>query len=523
MQISLTNVNAINAIYVSDGTFTSQPHRQEDEVQACLFETKQDLLLKVMLRLDVANGSFLNMVTEGGGVMLLSRGLRLIQHNPEYVFPTQESFVYSIVIPSTTTLAWKRGITLLSEAQVEVLTIEYDIMVPVTAMSQPLPPATLVDKSATALRVLNNQNALNRSLEPSDNQIDSDTLLGFLYDDGNPSSVITKTAMRLVSRAKAPPSPDYLSGPEHPPSPDYVPGPEHPPAPDYVPGPEYPKYLVPSADEVPIEDQPLPVDASPTALSPGYVADFDPSEEDPEGNPEEDPAEYLADRGDNDDDDGDEDNEEDEEEDEHLAPADSTTLSAIDPVPLAEDTEAFETDESAPTPPRSPRLRRAKIYITSPLLPLPSPPTHTSPTYDEAPLGYRAAMIRSRAASLLPLPAPSPYLFEVAESPSAAAARQTRHTLAHRVDYGFIVTMDASICTSESRVMTAVEEVSLLTRERRYFCLMASSYEREAADARRAWAHSESRSLAIEAQIRSLQRDVNVGSQDGPADVGSSC
>ncbi|GJZ80778.1 hypothetical protein Tco_0645772 [Tanacetum coccineum] len=33
--------------------------------------------------------------------------------------------------------------------------------------------------------------------------------------------------------------------------------------------------------------------------------------------------------------------------------------------------------------------------------------THTSPTYAEAPLGYREAMIRSSAASPLPLPAPS--------------------------------------------------------------------------------------------------------------------
>ncbi|GJR78903.1 hypothetical protein Tco_0149688 [Tanacetum coccineum] len=52
---------------------------------------------------------------------------------------------------------------------------------------------------------------------------------------------------------------------------------------------EYLEYLVPSDDEVPIENQPLPTDASLTILSPGYVADFDPSEEDPE----EDPAEYL--------------------------------------------------------------------------------------------------------------------------------------------------------------------------------------------------------------------------------------
>ncbi|GJU85520.1 hypothetical protein Tco_1293066 [Tanacetum coccineum] len=61
--------------------------------------------------------------------------------------------------------------------------------------------------------------------------------------------------------------------PVAPPSPDYVPGPEHPPSPDYVPGPEHPPSLV--------EDQPLPIDASPTTLSPSYVADSDP-EEDPE-------------------------------------------------------------------------------------------------------------------------------------------------------------------------------------------------------------------------------------------------
>ncbi|GKE23296.1 hypothetical protein Tco_1434808 [Tanacetum coccineum] len=149
----------------------------------------------------------------------------------------------------------------------------------------------------------------------------------------------------------------------HPPSLDYVPGPEHPPSPDYVPGPVYPEYLVPFDDEVPIDDQPLLADASPIALSPSYVVDFDPSKEDPEEDPEEDPAEYPTDEGDDDDDDDDEDDEEDEEE-EHLAPADSTTLPAIDPVPSAEDTEAFETDESTPTPPiPSPRLRKARISV----------------------------------------------------------------------------------------------------------------------------------------------------------------
>nr|GFB68608.1 hypothetical protein [Tanacetum cinerariifolium] len=78
-----------------------------------------------------------------------------------------------------------------------------------------------------------------------------------------------------------------------------------------------------------MEDQPLPADASPTALSPGYVVDSDPEKD--EKDPKEDPADYPADRGDNDDDessnydddvDDAEKDEEDKEEEEHLASAD---------------------------------------------------------------------------------------------------------------------------------------------------------------------------------------------------------
>nr|GEX51286.1 zf-CCHC domain-containing protein/UBN2 domain-containing protein [Tanacetum cinerariifolium] len=43
-----------------------------------------------------------------------------------------------------------------------------------------------------------------------------------------------------------------LQSPEQaPPSPDYVSGPDHPPSPDYVPGPEYPEYVAPLDDEIP--------------------------------------------------------------------------------------------------------------------------------------------------------------------------------------------------------------------------------------------------------------------------------
>ncbi|GJW76682.1 hypothetical protein Tco_0138364 [Tanacetum coccineum] len=128
---------------------------------------------------------------------------------------------------------------------------------------------------------------------------------------------------------QAPPSPDYVPGPEHPPSPDYVPSPKHTPSHDYVPGPECLKYLVPSDDKVPIEDQPLPADALPTTLSLDYVSESDPSGEDPE----EDPAEYPTDEGD--DDDADDDEEDEDEEEEHLDPADYTTLPVVDPVSLS--------------------------------------------------------------------------------------------------------------------------------------------------------------------------------------------
>ncbi|GJV16028.1 hypothetical protein Tco_1361351 [Tanacetum coccineum] len=89
-----------------------------------------------------------------------------------------------------------------------------------------------------------------------------------------------------------------------------------------------------------MEDQPLPADASPTALSPGYIADSNPEKD--EEDPEEDPADYPADKGDNDDnqssndddddDDGEKD-EEDKEEEEHLALADPSVVLINDLVP----------------------------------------------------------------------------------------------------------------------------------------------------------------------------------------------
>ncbi|GJX96882.1 hypothetical protein Tco_0352680 [Tanacetum coccineum] len=186
------------------------------------------------------------------------------------------------------------------------------------------------------------------------------------------SSTVTNTSVYTDSdpgRPVAPPSPDYVPGPEHPPSPDYVSGPEHPPSHvdvPYVPEPEYPEYLAPSDAEAPLEDQPLPDDASPTALSPGYVANSD-LDEDSEEDPEEDHTDYPDDEGDGDDEPSDDDDTDDEdenpfedkdddEEEEHLAPADSFVIPIVDHVPSARDTEAFETNESTPIP-RSPQTK----------------------------------------------------------------------------------------------------------------------------------------------------------------------
>ncbi|GKE84723.1 hypothetical protein Tco_1558465, partial [Tanacetum coccineum] len=64
---------------------------------------------------------------------------------------------------------------------------------------------------------------------------------------------------------------------------------------------------------------------SPTSLSPGYIADFDPDED------EEDPADHPINGGDNDDNESSNDDDDDDD--------------------VVKDTEAFETDESASTPP----------------------------------------------------------------------------------------------------------------------------------------------------------------------------
>nr|GEU92500.1 reverse transcriptase domain-containing protein [Tanacetum cinerariifolium] len=182
--------------------------------------------------------------------------------------------------------------------------------------------------------------------------------------DGGPPWVIVYGYDGLPMLPVAPPSPDYIPGPEEPHTP---PAPqdedEHEPMfiqphdHDFVPEPVYPEYI-PLEDEhiPPVEEQPLPPVVSPTAESPGYVAESDPEEyEDDET--KDGPVDYPIDGGDDGDgDDGDssgynaddeDEDEEKEEEEEHLASADSAVV--------------IPTDELV-SPPKE----------TEPIIPLPS-------------------------------------------------------------------------------------------------------------------------------------------------------
>nr|GEX67198.1 hypothetical protein [Tanacetum cinerariifolium] len=339
-----------------------------------------------------------------------------------------------------------------------------------------------------------------------------------------PSRVIVYGYDGLPIYPVAPPSPDYVPGPEHSPSPDYVPDLEHPPSPieiPYVPEPEYPKYLAPSDDEAPLEDQPLPADASPIAASPDYDEPFE---------------------------------EDEEEEEEHPAPADSPAIPIVDIVLSAREIEALEADEPTHAP-GSPITsmeaciaRHDALLLSPPLvpslpLPLPSPLT-TSLTNTEAPLGYWAAGIRMRAslpstsyridipeADMSPwkkacLTAPA-LGFEIRESFAAGAARQPGPTKSDlrrcRVEpagYEITDTWDEIVDkmmkiapTTLEGVNERVTELDITVRQRTDedrpdYRRTAMLMDREAVYSRKAWAFSMDRSLAIAAHAKTLETQV---------------
>nr|GEX23795.1 putative reverse transcriptase domain-containing protein [Tanacetum cinerariifolium] len=223
---------------------------------------------------------------------------------------------------------------------------------------------------------------------------------------------------------------------------------------------------------------------SPIAQSPEYVPESN-LEAHPEDDDDEDPVDYLADGG-NDGDDEEESSEDDEmdieddeeEEEEHPAPADTVVIAstAADQAPSAEETEPFETDESAATPLPHPAYRMiARISIPAPV---------PMPAWIDSEIVRLLAISSPPASPLSPWSSPSPQIlfpplppilsppsplpsasrredrpevtlppqkrlgialgprYEVGESSSAAAARPAG---GRRADYGFVATMDREI------------------------------------------------------------------------------
>nr|GEY86534.1 hypothetical protein [Tanacetum cinerariifolium] len=230
-------------------------------------------------------------------------------------------------------------------------------------------------------------------------------------------------------RTVAPPSPDYIPGPEEPQTPP-VPHDEderepmfiQPHDPDYVPEPIYPEYI-PLKDEHVLlaEEQPLPPIDLPTAESLGYVAESDPEEdlEEYEDDETEDGSvDYPMDRGDDDDGDsfGDDANDEDEdEEQEHLGSANSAIV--IPTVELVSPPEG--TEPVIPPPSTNTTTTGARIIVwlqasvslppeaeVERLLAMPTP--LPSPLASLSPPSARERLARCTAPSGCPSPPPIP-------------------------------------------------------------------------------------------------------------------
>ncbi|GJW80575.1 hypothetical protein Tco_0144550, partial [Tanacetum coccineum] len=171
----------------------------------------------------------------------------------------------------------------------------------------------------------------------------------------------------------------------------------------------------------------------------------DPEEDDDEG-PEEDPVDYPDDGGDDGDDEDessedDEDDDEvdieadDEEDEEHPAPVDPTVvaLPAADQAPSVEETEPFETDKSAATPPHPAYRVTTRISIPAPV-PTPVwsdaevPRVFAISIPPSSPLSPRSSPLPQIPSLPLP-PIPSPKLLVSPPLPLRAEAASTSYLL----------------------------------------------------------------------------------------------
>ncbi|GKE04427.1 hypothetical protein Tco_1396445 [Tanacetum coccineum] len=272
----------------------------------------------------------------------------------------------------------------------------------------------------------------------------------------------------IVAAFQAPPSPDYVLGPEEP----------HAPLPlDFVSELVYPEFM-PTDDESDPEEDPEEDDEDPGEDPADYPADRDDDDEE-----EEEPS------GDDVDDEEEDEEDKEDEEDEHEEHPALADFVPPPPVHRMTVTISIRAEPSISLPPRE-EVERLLALTTLPpslLTPLSSPLPHIP------------------SAPLLPIPAPisSPPIllpstdrredrpefclppwkrlcstkgprYEVGESSSIAAARPTG---GRRADYGFVDTMDTEIKRQKAKEVgygirdvwvdprEAVEEVALMTLE----------------------------------------------------------
>nr|GFA59110.1 hypothetical protein [Tanacetum cinerariifolium] len=188
-----------------------------------------------------------------------------------------------------------------------------------------------------------------------------------------------------------------------------------------------------------------------------------------------------------------EDEEDEEEKEEHLAPTDSFVVPIVDPIPPAGDIEAFQTDESAPTP-GSPQT----------IIPIFSDTTDI-PEADVPP--WKRACLTT----------PTPRL-KVEEIFAAGAARQSgptesdlRRCRVEQTGYRITDTQDEIVDTLTAIAPTTLEgvnqrvtELDTTVRDRPDHHRTTMLLDREAIYAHEAWACFEERSAAIVAHVRTI-------------------
>nr|GEV45922.1 putative reverse transcriptase domain-containing protein [Tanacetum cinerariifolium] len=358
--------------------------------------------------------------------------------------------------------------------------------------------------------------------------------------DGGSLRVIVYGYDGLPMQPVAPPSPDYIHGPEEPQTP-LVPQDEH----------EQDEHVLPA------KEQPLPPVVSPTVESPGYVAKSDP-EEDPEEYEDDETEDglvnYPMDGGDDgDDDDGDssrddaDDEDEDEEEEEHLAPAESAVViptvelvsppKGTEPVIPPPSTDTTTTgaritvrlQASIPLPPEAETLgiasTQALIDVVTAVLPSPPLP----PPIDHWDDILETEMPPHKRSCLFALS----FRYEIGESSTA------RPTRGRGIHYGFVSTLDAearrqgigevnnrvteldelhehdihdlyallkdaqdSRTRISQRVTMDSQRVDLLMKDRIAHQETIMIVEEEAYDAREAWAHSIGLSQTVHSELQ---------------------